>query len=296
MLDPQLQQYLDRGWLIFPCSWHPGDKRPLIEGGFYSATSDPRLVAIWWARWPPALCAIRTGKRPQGSGIAIVDVDVRHHGFSTLARLVGPQIPQVPRVTTPSGGLHLYFSAPPNGCFSTVGPGGKRRRGLGEGVDVKCDLAMCHAPNASPACRYYWDPKFGLDLPLLPLPAVLTPIEVPDDQEEMTAARPQRPIARPDAYAEKSLSNACDRIRSAAPGEQRSKLNNEALGMGNLAAGMGLDHASVVHALIEAGMSMANQAGRAPWRRHEVRDVVMTAFRDGLRKPKTPQLHQRRRR
>jgi len=39
----------------------------------------------------------------------------------------------VPRVHTPHG-LHLYYAAPPNGCFTTVDVGGKRRRGLGPGA------------------------------------------------------------------------------------------------------------------------------------------------------------------
>jgi hypothetical protein len=50
VLDPLLQLYLDRGWLIFPC-----DKRgPLIRNGngFYDATNDVKLVTRWWTLWP----------------------------------------------------------------------------------------------------------------------------------------------------------------------------------------------------------------------------------------------------
>jgi hypothetical protein len=66
-------------------------------------------------------------------------------------------------------------------------------------------------------------------------------------------------------------------------------LNAEAYAMGRLAAGLGLDQGWVTSHLIAAGLSMQQRQGRAPRRRHEVRDVVKTAFRDGLRKPKTPQ-------
>jgi hypothetical protein len=298
-LDPQLADYLRRGFLILPCAWQPGSKRPLIEGGFYGASNDARLIASWWARWPRALCAIRTGKQPQGSGIAVIDIDVAHRGFSALARLVGREIPAVPRVTTPSGGMHLWYLAPPAGCFSTVGPGGKRRRGLGEGVDLKCDLASCHAPGGSPASPYHWDAKFNLDtVPLVILPAVLTPLDLDEEEEcdERAAPVARRPIGNAAAYAEAALRKACERICSAIPGTQRNTLNAETYAMGRLVAGLGLDRAAVARDLIEAGLAMQQQAGRPPWRRDQVRKIVLEALADGARRPFTPDLPSQQRR
>jgi hypothetical protein len=291
-LEPQLADYIRRGILVFPCR---GKHQPLVRGGFYAASRDPKLVLSWWQRWPDAWVVVRTGAKPSGSGVAILDVDPEHGGFDTLAQLVGPEIPKVPRVMSPSGGEHQWYLAPAPGCFSTVGAGGKRRRGLGPGLDLKCDLSQCHAPGGSPRSPYHWDELYNLNtVPLSPLPAALTPVEVPEDELEATAqAMPQRPVARPDAYGETALKNACERIRNAVPGTQRHTLNAEAFAMGKLAAGLGLDHAWVIKELIEAGMSMQQQAGRAPWRRHEVRDVVTTAFRDGLRHPYTPQRRSR---
>jgi Bifunctional DNA primase/polymerase, N-terminal len=296
-LDPQLRDYLDRHWPIFPCSWQPGDKRPLIEGGFYGASTDPKLVASWQRQFPKALWALRTGRRPPGAGIAVVDVDIKHRGFNTLARLGGGEIPAVPRVTTPSGGLHLYYLAPLGGCFSTVGVGGKRRQGLGPGLDLKCDLSMCHLPGPSPVSRYSWDPIFNLHThPLLPLPAALTPVEVPDEDEELGAATAhRRPIGHSAAYAARAIANACQRIREAVPGTQRNTLNGEALSIGRLVAGLGLDRASVARDLVAAGMAMANQAGKRPWRQHEVRKYVLDALTDGARRPSVPQLRSQRR-
>src|SRR5262249_2150612 len=96
-LDPQLRDYIERGWLIFPCPWD-GGKRPLIAGGFHSASRSPELVAEWWRRWPRALCAVRTGKLPMGSGIAVVDIDKKYGGFETLQRLLGSaELPPGPR-------------------------------------------------------------------------------------------------------------------------------------------------------------------------------------------------------
>jgi hypothetical protein len=234
-LDPQLQDYLDRGWLVFPCSWRPDDRTPLVTGGFYGASNARPLVASWWREWPLALAVLRTGKCPQGSGIVIVDVDVKHgvSGFALLARLVGPEIPQVPRVTTPSGGMHLYYLAPPGGCITTTGAGGKRRRGLGLGLDVKGDLGCCHCPGPSPLSQYRWDAKFNLHtVPLLPLPAALTPVEIADEEDAPGAARSRRAIGRPDAYGEAALANACRRVRETVPGSQRDALNAEAYALG----------------------------------------------------------------
>ena len=296
LLPSQLQSYLDRGWLIFPCSWRPGDRRPLVAGGFYAGSNDARLVAAWYEAWPLAMWAIRTGKQPQGSGVAIVDVDRQHGGFETLARLLGPEIPAAPTVHSPSGGEHRWHLAPPGGCCSTVGVGGRRRRGPGPGIDIKCDLVMCHVPGPSPRSKYTWDATYNLDtLPLLPLPAVLTPVEVPDD-ELGPAAPAKRPIGNAAAYAQKAVNNACQRIRAEMPGGQRKRLNDESYSIGRQADGLGLDHAATVRALVEAGLAMVQQMGRPPWRLHEVRDTVLDGFRDGLRKPYAPQLRSARRR
>jgi len=203
----------------------------------------------------------------------------------------------VPRVHTPHG-LHLYYAAPPNGCFTTVDVGGKRRRGLGPGIDFKCDLSQCHAPGGSSSSPYRWDDEFNLlTIPSLTLPpARLIPVEIPDEEDETTPANERRqPIGHPGAYAEVALDKACERIRGTAPGTQRFTLNAEAYAMGRLAAGLNLDRRAVVDALIEAGMGMQQQAGRPPWRRHEVRKTVLDGFRDGLNKPKTPVLRSSRR-
>jgi hypothetical protein len=215
-LEPQLADYIRRGLLVFP--WR-GREEPHVRGAFYAASRDPGLVASWWKEWPDAWVAIRTGAKPSGSGVVVIDVDPEHGGFETLARLIGPELPRVPTVHTPTyPGLHFWYVCPAGGCLSTVGKGGKRRKGLGPGLDVKADLSQAHAPGGSPGSPYRWDELYNLNtVPLSPLPAVLTPTEVDDEEEETTAARPQRPIARPDAYAETALKNACERICNAVP-------------------------------------------------------------------------------
>jgi len=253
-LDPRLAEYiLDWYWPIFPCQSEAGSRAPTIRngGGFYGASTDPQLVLSWLRQYPRAQWAVRTGEKPPGAGIVVIDVDPEHDGFVTLALLIGPKIPEVPRATSPSsGGLHLHYLSPRPGIFSTVGKGGRQRRGLGPGLDVKANLCQCHFPGPAPVTRYHWDPKFNLHThPLLPLPPELTPVEIPDE-EENEAVSPRRPIGRPDAYAEAAFANACTRIREAVPGTQRTILNAERYAIARLVAGLGLDRASVARDLI----------------------------------------------
>jgi hypothetical protein len=298
--DPLLRLYLERGWRLFPCRWEPDNRAPIFTGGFYAGSNNAKLVASWLKRWPRARWAMSTGKPPVGSGVTIVDIDRKHEvdGFVTFARLTGSsELPAVPRVHSPSGGTHLYFQTPPQGCFSTIGPGGKRRKGLGPGLDVKSDRTQCHLPCRSPVSLYRWDDQYNLlAIPtLIPLPAVLTPIEVPDEEEIDPPVHQGRPaIGNTNAYAGAALTATCERIRAAVPGVQRRTLNDEAYAIGRLAAGLNLDRQGIVDALIEAGMAMQQGWGKPPWRRFEVKKTVLDAFRDGLRKPKTPDLRSAR--
>jgi hypothetical protein len=305
-LEPNLRLYLARNFLTFPTYWQ-GARAPLIEDGFHSASRNQLIVADWWRRWPRALVALATGKRPQGSGLAIVDLDTKNgkNGVATLADLLGTTaLPCVPRVHTPSGGMHLWFQAPPKGCHSTIDVGGKQRPGLGPGIDFKCDRSQCHAPGGSPSSPYAWDDQFNLwTLPhLMPLPPQLIPVEVeiPDEEDAAgpAAASTERPANGNDrlarAYVEAAIIKACDRIRRTAPGNQRQTLNNEALGLGGIVAGLGLGHSGVVEALTGAGLEMRSDARKPPWTRHDVRKTVLGGFNDGLLKPKRPNLGGRR--
>lgn len=55
---------------IFPVE--PEGKAPLIEGGFYAATTDPEQIERWRTRWPDAHIATPTGVR---TGLVVFDAD-----------------------------------------------------------------------------------------------------------------------------------------------------------------------------------------------------------------------------
>ncbi len=97
------------GWPVFPCQ--PGRKEPATRHGFRDATTDPDQIASWWQRRPDANLAVATGMPgpdvldagqhgAAGSGYAALS-RLKRHGLIEAASKV---------VSTPSGGLHIYFS------------------------------------------------------------------------------------------------------------------------------------------------------------------------------------------
>lgn len=105
--------YAARGWPVFPCS--PGRKEPATTNGFYDASTDPNEICQWWQRSPRSNVAIATGC----PGPDVLDIDIKHvDGYANLERLkrVGLVAGPTMLVTTPSGGLHLYYAGTDQGC------------------------------------------------------------------------------------------------------------------------------------------------------------------------------------
>lgn len=123
----------ERGWPVIPL--HPGTKRPAghpertcprtgrCADGHRTpeqrATTDPGLIQTAWANRPYNV-GIATGP----AGLLVVDLDVpkpeEQEGapdgatsFKALCERAGQPIPLTYQVRTPSGGSHLYFTAPP---------------------------------------------------------------------------------------------------------------------------------------------------------------------------------------
>ena len=100
------------GIKVFPAGAH---KRPLLKGWQDAATSDADTIRTWWDH-AAALPAIPCGQ----NGLLVVDCD-RHGGpdgveaFRKLVAANGGLPRDMPAVSTPSGGVHLYFKQRPNG-------------------------------------------------------------------------------------------------------------------------------------------------------------------------------------
>jgi hypothetical protein len=116
----QAQAYARHGWPVFPCQ--PGSKQPATRHGFLDATTDPDKIAWWWQRNPGANVAIATGE----PGPDVLDVDQHGqagNGFAALNRLkrAGLTNGAAAIVSTPSGGLHLYFAGSGQRCGKLTG-------------------------------------------------------------------------------------------------------------------------------------------------------------------------------
>jgi hypothetical protein len=175
----KLQFYAGKGWPIFPTTWmidgrcscgksdcNSKGKHPLVEDGFYSATTDIELIKQWHERWPEANWGMRTGERhPGGAGIIVVDIDNKTDGFVTwdILRDENPGVIETVTVATGKGGQHLWFTHPLRMDIRS-GTGV-----LGPGVDIRANLGYVLVPPSKTNNPYKFElnpsDTFIIDLP-----------------------------------------------------------------------------------------------------------------------------------
>ncbi|MFF8968228.1 bifunctional DNA primase/polymerase [Streptomyces sp. NPDC014995] len=173
------------GWPVIPL--HPGSKRPAghperscpgtgrCTDGHRTpeqrATTDPGLIRTAWAQRPYNV-GIATGP----AGLLVVDLDVckpeepegAPDGATSLAALcerAGQSLPATYQVRTPSGGRHLYFTAPPGGKL----PSSVNR--LGPHIDTRAWGGYVVAPGSTTPDGAY---EILDDAPVAALPPWLT--------------------------------------------------------------------------------------------------------------------------
>jgi hypothetical protein len=119
-------------------------KHPRTAHGFRDATSDLRLIARWWARFPNANIGIRTG---EPSNLVVLDVD----SVSAFTDLKGryPKVPWERIPTTCTGRGYQSWFRYPGGPLPS-------RLGILPQVDVRADDAMrsAEAPDRFDNARY----------------------------------------------------------------------------------------------------------------------------------------------
>lgn len=138
--------YIKQGWPVLPlhtpydkkgaCSCgvrHTGNdtsagKHPRTAHGVREASTDKATVLDWWRQWPDANVGIATG---HNAGIMVLDVDARHGGDESLARLLAKHGPlaDVPEVLTGSGSWHFFFRCDEE-TKNTAGV-------IGDGIDTR---------------------------------------------------------------------------------------------------------------------------------------------------------------
>lgn len=145
---------------VFPCA--PGGKRPLSVNGLLDATVDRDVIERWWARWPDANLAVRTG---QVSRLVVIDVDgdVGAESLCDLEREHG-KLPITTSVVTPRGGQHFYFQHPGVEVRNSAG-------GLGAALDVRGDGGYVVVPPSVGQSGRRYEPDERA--PVAPMPAWL---------------------------------------------------------------------------------------------------------------------------
>lgn len=104
-------------------------KHPRTKHGFKDATTDETQIREWWRQWPRANLGLPVGA---SAGLAVIDIDPRHEGDSTLASLEEQhgKLPATVTARTGSGGTHYLFAHP---------GGWVKSRTIAPGIDCKAD-------------------------------------------------------------------------------------------------------------------------------------------------------------
>jgi len=264
------------GWRVFPCA--PGSKRPALAGNWQDlATTDLDRIRSWWARQ-----AYNIGIACGPSGLVVIDLDIARPPASTtsgtvslerLCRAHGQRYPAgTYTVDTPSGGCHLYFTAPATPVRNSTGRAGPL-------IDIRADGGYVIGAGSRIGDRGYV-PR-GDFLPLaLPLPPWLARLLA--DSPVPPEAAPPLPLPegpRGRAYALAALREETNRVATARPGTRNDTLNRAAFSLGQLVAAHLLPPLPVMTALADA-------AACAGLPDDEARRTIRSGMAAGAKKPR----------
>ncbi len=278
-----------RGWPVFPCN--PETKSPLTSHGFKDASTDPKVINAWWARWPEAMIGVPTG---EAIGAWVLDVD-DPAAFEAGCDIALPAT----RRSTTGKGYHLFFAW--NGAMPIINaqrtakdwgiPGlpGADVRGQGGYVIVPPSIH----PSGKP---YVWasdeEPSDAPD----ELVALIRSRKGEAVTPPASAARevaPTTPTLRTamhdtdSAYGLAALKRECDLIAVAGAGAQEGTLNGAALKIGALVGGGELSIRTATSELIGAGLGMTSFDPRNPWTVEAVSSKVARGLEAGQRNPRS---------
>ena len=288
------------GWAVLPlhsvvdgcCTCSKGEscdspaKHPRTAHGVRDASSDPAQITDWWRRWPRSNVGIRTGTH-----FDALDIDAA--GLGTVLDLAGAHgpLPPGPTVSTPGGGLHLYFS--PTGLGCPVG--------FVSGCDWRGANGYIIAPPSLHVSggRYVWlttpppgeraedrdGPEPASDEEMFePAPDWLVALVrhrgAPPMAAGPAAAPPSvSPGDRRAAYGRRALEAECGRVTLAAEGTRNDQLNRSAHALGQLVGAGVLSAVDVADTLVLAAV-------RAGLGEQEARRTIASGLRAGLGKPR----------
>ena len=241
-------------------------KHPRRKRWPQTATCNPSSGLAWLKRWSDMNLGLATGRQ---SGVVVLDVDPRHGGDESIAKLAelhGP-LPPTRRHNTPSGGYHLLFG------WELGRPVGNRLPALSgaSGIDVRGEGGLIVAPPSRHLKGVYRvDASSPTELARLP-EWLLEGVAV--EPAELT------PHDRADRWAVAALRNECRAIKEAPQGNRNETLFTASWKIGEIIAGGGLDQEKATHELSSAGL-------HAGLDEPEVDDVVARGLDYGAERPR----------
>ncbi|MFJ1831357.1 bifunctional DNA primase/polymerase [Streptomyces sp. NPDC088178] len=254
----------ERGWYVHPL--RPGGKAPALHGEAHCtgagacttghrkweqrATLDSNRIRGAWALKP-----FNVGLAPGPSGLVVIDLDMPKpeddadtpsgvDSFKALCERAGQAVPTTYRVRTPSGGMHLYFTAP-----STVQlPSSKGK--LAKRIDTRAWGGNVVAPGSTVNGLAYevTDPAPVAELPAWLL-AALTPAPAPAQPVRIQVPRFGNRAA--DAALERETAT----VRTTTQGGRNEQLLRSARAVGRFVAWGDLPRHEVEQAFQAAGES-----------------------------------------
>jgi hypothetical protein len=275
------------GLYVFPCV--PRGKVPAAKGWEAEATRDEEQISTWWQDRP-----YNIGAAVGRSQLVVIDLD---HGrgeaapdefagaaggidvLETLAERAGQPAPwDTYSVSSPTGGLHLYFRAPAGSTFrNTAGE-------LGWKIDTRAHGGFVIAAGSVRREGRY---TVANDRPIAHLPGwlttALTKPEPPAHDLDRGSRCPQRSAGHASAYLRAIIARETDAVRTAALHGRNHALNRAAFSLGRLVGGGELDEDVAWHALLAAA---AAHFGVERFTELEARRTIASGLDAGRRRPR----------
>ncbi|WP_129782908.1 bifunctional DNA primase/polymerase [Promicromonospora panici] len=293
-------EYANRGWHVFPLT--PGSKRPATPrhtatdcdhtdpwcrsghtGWEQRATTNPDRITRAWTT-----AAYGVGIACGPSGLLVIDTDTPKPGTAAalptsgeenLASLVaahdGATLPATWTVTTPSGGVHRYYTSE-----HLTTPLGNTAGRLGALIDTRGTGGYVVAPpTVTDTGRY----EVTADDQAAPLPAWLVKQLTPRPAAPVSP-RELRPVTHRSAYLRAVLTSEARHVSEAAEGGRNHALFAAACCLGELIAGGSLTEADATGTLLDA---CAGHIAAGAFTEAEAFATVRSGFRRGAAKPRT---------
>jgi hypothetical protein len=307
--DHMMQAALDaagRGWHVFPLK--PGSKRPAFpdhderhcnrrdprcrnghNGWEPRATLDERRITRAWTVTP-----YNVGIACGPARLVVVDLDTPKRGdtpaaewerpgirtgadvLAALAAEAGQPYPgDTYTVSTPSGGTHLYFTAPVGGpeLRNTQGSNG----GLGWLVDTRAGGGFIVGAGSEINDRGY---VVEVDAPAAPLPGWLVARLRPGELPAQRPVQVSLPAGRAGAYLRAAVEAELARVTGSPARGHNTALYRAAVALGQLVAGGDLDERDVTAWLTEAAVQVGQRPGEAG-------RTIASGMRAGARRPRS---------